>query len=139
MKKIHSITFNTAARKISVEVDDSHIDYFSRDDYVAAFPDREADWDALEASQNQQPIAPTVPQSLSRAQARAALILAGLIDQVQPAIDTIADPLQRALVQNDWDNRSTFDRDNPTLLSLSSALGLTDAQLDGLFIEGAKR
>ena len=135
---MNSIKFNVAEKTITVNVDGAEVTFYDGESYKTAFPEREADWDALEASQNQQPIAPTVPQSLSRAQARAALILAGLIDQVQPAIDTIADPLQRALVQNDWDNRSTFDRDNPTLLALAEALGLTDAQLDDLFVQGAK-
>lgn len=84
------------------------------------------------------PDKPIVPQVLSRAQARGALILAGLIDQVQSAIDSIEDPLQRALVQNDWDNRLDFQRDYPHLLSIASAMGLTDEQIDQLFIEGAK-
>lgn len=79
-----------------------------------------------------------VPQKLSRAQARGALILAGLIDHVQPALDAISDPLQRALAQNDWDNRQDFERDHPQLLAIAAALGLTDEQLDQLFIEGAK-
>lgn len=84
------------------------------------------------------PDKPIVPQVLSRAQARGALILAGLIDQVQPAIDSIEDPLQRALVQNDWDNRLDFQRDYPNLLTIASAIELTDEQIDQLFIEGAK-
>lgn len=74
-----------------------------------------------------------VPQSLTRAQARAALIVSGLIDQVQPAIDAIQDPVQRALVQNDWDNRLTFERNNTTLLALSGLLGLADGAIDELF------
>lgn len=74
-----------------------------------------------------------VPQSLTRAQARAALIVSGLIDQVQPAIDAIQDPVQRALVQNDWDNRLTFERNNTTLLALSGLLGLADGAIDDLF------
>lgn len=87
---------------------------------------------------NEQATAPVIPHSITRAQARAALILAGLIDRVQPAIDAITDQLQRALVQNDWDSRGTFERDNSTLLTLAAALGLTEVQLDDLFIQGAK-
>lgn len=78
-----------------------------------------------------------VPQKLSRAQARGALILAGLIDHVQPALDAISDPLQRALAQNDWDNRLEFERTHPQLLAIAGALGLTDEQIDQLFITGA--
>lgn len=85
-----------------------------------------------------EPLPEPIPQKLSRAQARAALIMAGLIDQVQPSIDAISDPLQRALAQNDWDNRLEFERDHPQLLAMAAALGLTDEDLDQLFIEGAK-
>lgn len=91
--------------------------------------------DYVEPDDQQQP-AP-VPQKLSRAQARGALILAGLIDHVQPAIDAIEDPLQRALAQNDWDNRLEFERPHPQLLAIAGALGLTDEQIDNLFITGA--
>lgn len=71
--------------------------------------------------------------SITRAQAKAALIISGLIAQVQPAIDAIPDPLQRALAQNDWDERLHFERSNPTLAAMAAALGMTDAQLDDLF------
>jgi len=72
-------------------------------------------------------------QPITRAQAKAALIITGLIAQVQPAIDAIPDPLQRALAQNDWDERLHFERSNPTLSAMAAALGMTDAQLDDLF------
>jgi len=78
-----------------------------------------------------------IPMSLTRAQARAALIITGRIEAVQPIIDAIADPTQRALAQNDWDNRLMFERDNPTLLYMAMAMGLTEADLDDLFILGA--
>ena len=78
-----------------------------------------------------------VPQSITRAQARAALIVSGLIGLVQPAIDAIEDPVQRALAQNDWDERLHFERSNPTLLSLAASLGWNDDQLDELFRLGA--
>lgn len=52
-------------------------------------------------------------------------------------IDAITDPLQRALTQNAWDRAATFERQNPVLLSLASALGMSDAQLDALFVQAA--
>jgi hypothetical protein len=39
---------------------------------------------------------PAVPASVTRRQAKQALALAGLLDQVQPAIDAIEDPVTRA-------------------------------------------
>jgi len=71
--------------------------------------------------------------AITRAQAKAALIVTGMISLVQPAIDAIEDPLQRALAQNDWDERLHFERNNPTLAAMAAALGMTDAQLDDLF------
>lgn len=74
---------------------------------------------------------------ITRAQAKAALIINGLIGNVQPAIDAIEDPMTRALAQNDWDERLTFERDNPTLVGMAAALGMTDEQLDALFVQAA--
>lgn len=75
----------------------------------------------------------TVPSSITRAQAKLALLGAGLLDQVQPAIDAIADPTQRAATQIEWDDRLTFERSNATLIALASSLGLDDKALDDLF------
>lgn len=79
-----------------------------------------------------------VPESVSNAQARAALIVEGLIDLVPPAIAAIEDPVERALVQNDFDNRDTFERHNGRLLTLVTALGLNAEQTDNLFRRAAQ-
>lgn len=79
-----------------------------------------------------------VPQSITRAQAIGALILSGLDDDVQPAIDAIENPMHRKLAQNDWDNRLTFERDNPTLIGLAAAMGMSESDLDQLFIQAAQ-
>lgn len=78
-----------------------------------------------------------VPQSITRAQAKLALLGAGLLAQVQPTIDAIPDPVQRQAAQIEWDDRLTFDRDNPTLAALAAGLGLTEMQLDELFVTAA--
>ena len=52
---MNSITFNIIKNTLTITAEDGAVtDYTSRADYVAAYPDREADWDALEDSQNQQ-------------------------------------------------------------------------------------
>lgn len=84
-----------------------------------------------------EPEAPIVPPSVTRRQARQALLLAGLLDQVQVAIDAIPDAVQRGLLQIEWDDGQTFDRDRPTVLTIGAALGLDDAGLDQLFIAAA--
>lgn len=86
-----------------------------------------------------QPTAPpAVPQVVTRRQARQALLLAGRLQDVQPAIDAIADPLQRGMVQIEWDDSQEFHRTRPTLVSLATAIGMTDADLDALFVQAAQ-
>ena len=78
-------------------------------------------------------IEPTISTVVSRAQARKALAIQGLLSLVQPAIDSITDPLQRTLAQIDWDDAQVFERNNQTLVMLAASLGLTEQQLDELF------
>ena len=91
---------------------------------------------ALETADLSHP--PPVPKSVTRRQARQALLLAGLLSQVQPAIDAIPDATMRSLVQIEWDDSNEFDRDRPALIGLATALGMTSAQLDQLFITASK-
>ena len=78
-----------------------------------------------------------VPQSVTRAQAKLALLQAGLLGSIQPAIDAISDATQRTASQIEWDDRLTFERSNGTLVTMATALGMTDAQIDALFIAAA--
>ena len=78
-----------------------------------------------------------VPASVTRRQARQALLLAGLLDNVQPAIDAIPDATTRGMAQIEWDDSQMFERHRPLLIQLGTALGLDDAALDNLFIEAA--
>ena len=80
----------------------------------------------------------SVPASVTRRQAKQALLLNGLLANVQPAIDAIPDTTQRAMIQIEWDDSQVFERDRPALIALGSALGLTDIQLDNLFIEAGQ-
>ncbi len=78
--------------------------------------------------------APAVPQVVSRYQALAALMQAGLLDAVQAwATDPGTDPLYRLA----FEAAAEFRRDSPTLAAGAAALGWSDAQLDGLFIAAA--
>ena len=83
------------------------------------------------------PAPPMVPQVVTRRQARQALLIAGKLAQVQPAIDAIAEPLQRGMVQIEWDDSQTFERQRPTLIALATAIGMDDADLDSLFTAAA--
>ena len=81
-----------------------------------------------------QPPAPpsAVPTSISPAQARLALLHAGLLDQVEAAVAAGDRATQIA-----WEMATVIERSSPTVVALSAALGLTDAQLDALFTTAA--
>lgn len=85
-----------------------------------------------------------VPQEVTRRQGIQALIIrkdaAGVSykSKVQPAIDAIVDPMQRALMQAEWDESQTFQRQRPALIQMATAIGLTTpAQIDDLFVFAA--
>lgn len=84
-----------------------------------------------------------IPQEVTRRQARTALALAGKLALVQGCIDAIPDAMQREVVQIEWDDSQTFQRQRPTLVALATGaapygLGMTLAELDALFVEAAK-
>lgn len=73
-----------------------------------------------------------IPQSISRFQARAALLAAGLLSDVEAAV-AAADPF----AQLAWAEAQEWRRDSPTLLALAHGIGLTDTEIDDLFIQAA--
>jgi hypothetical protein len=78
-----------------------------------------------------------VPQVVTRRQAKQALLLADKLSLVQPAIDAILDPTQRALIQIEWDESLEFERTRPSLIAMGTAIGLDSAGIDALFITAA--
>lgn len=76
-------------------------------------------------------VVPTVPV-VSMRQARLALNAAGLLGQVEAAVESSTED-----VRIEWEFSSELRRDWPTLVLLAGALNLTDAQLDALFIQAA--
>ena len=77
-----------------------------------------------------------VPDRVTMRQARLALHAAGILSQVQPAIDALPEP-PRTLAQIEWDYSSEVFRNREFVNMLSSQLGLTDEQIDQLFIQAA--
>ena len=80
------------------------------------------------------PLPPSVPQSVTRFQALAALHLAGHLPAVQAIMDAPETPILAKLA---WDNALSFERSSPTLASLAAVLGLTSQDLDALFTAAA--
>ena len=77
---------------------------------------------------------PYVPQVVTNFQARAALLAAGLFDQVNEAL--LAQPINSTARQA-WEYANELTRNGTLVNSVSEALGLTSAQLDDLFRQAA--
>lgn len=75
-----------------------------------------------------------VPISITRRQCKQQLLLLGLLDQVQPMLDAIPDPTEKAMMQIYWDDSQEFERNHPQLIAMAQGLGLTDEQIDQAFI-----
>lgn len=81
-------------------------------------------------------VRPQVPDSITMRQARLCLHKHGLLPGVQPAIDALPEP-DKTAAQIEWDYSATVERDRGFVLQVAQALGLSDQQLDELFIEAA--
>ncbi len=90
----------------------------------------DGEWTVVDSTEQPTP----VPQSVSRFQARAALHLAGLLDQVE---GLMVDPSAPTLARLAWADAQEFKRSSPTIASMAQALGLSDADVDALFISAA--
>ncbi|GGW30452.1 hypothetical protein [Vreelandella hamiltonii] len=78
-----------------------------------------------------------VPESVTSRQGMEQLIRSGLDEQVDDAINGIADSVERKLARNWLDKASIWERNNPQLLAISNALGLSTQDVDSLFIQAA--
>jgi len=72
------------------------------------------------------------PSVITPLQARKALRASGLYTQVTEYIQTLTEE-----EQEEWEYAVQIERTNPILVKGSAALGLTEEQLDSLFILGA--
>lgn len=77
-----------------------------------------------------------VPQSVTMRQARLALHAAGLLSGVDAAIASMQEPAKTAALI-EWEYASAVERNAGLVPAMASALGMTDAQIDDLFITAA--
>lgn len=77
-----------------------------------------------------------IPQEITMRQARLVLLEHGLLANVQTAINSLPEP-NKTKAQIEWDYSNALQRDNSFVAVLGAALGLTDEDVDNLFIEGA--
>ena len=80
------------------------------------------------------PPVPAVPEAVTRFQARAALLQTGLLDAVEAAVAAAEDPL----IAIAWADTTVWPRTSPTIAALAAAVGISDAEIDQLFITAAQ-
>jgi len=80
---------------------------------------------------------PGVPQSVTMRQARLALHAAGLLTSVDAAIAAMDEP-DKTAASITWEFAQTVDRGFGMAPQLAAALGMTETQIDDLFIAAAK-
>lgn len=79
------------------------------------------------------PPPPEIPQTVTMRQCRIALLDAGLLDAVKSSIATMpGTDGERARI--DWEYAQEVRRDWPLIGYMAGDLGLTDEQVDGLFM-----
>lgn len=78
------------------------------------------------------PAAASVPEVVTPFQARAALRAAGLLSQAEALVATGDD-----ITKDAWEYATEFRRSSPLLTGLAAQLGMSEQQLDQLFIEAA--
>lgn len=83
------------------------------------------------------PAPPVVPASVTMRQARLALLGAGLLDDVDAAINAMPSP-QKEAARIAWEYSQEVQRHNGVVAALGPLLGLTDAQIDDLFLTAAQ-
>lgn len=89
-----------------------------------------------------EPIPVRVPSKVTRRQARQALLLAGLLDDIPVAIAALDDGTPEGnqtmrLAQIEWEDSLEFERARPLVVEIGQAIGLNSEQLDALFVTAA--
>lgn len=79
-----------------------------------------------------------IPTAVSRAQGKAALIQRGLWPSVLNYAASIEDETERQLAEVALNDTTDWQRSSPFLNAAAQALGLTDEQIDELFIEASQ-
>lgn len=107
-----------------------------------AIPGVEPGWVWSVASGFEAPTAPPVslvPQLVTFRQAKTQLQIAGMWDGAIAAANAIVDPIEKIKMVNLLLDSTVYERTRPELVSFAkSTLGLTDTDIDNLFIAAEK-
>lgn len=80
----------------------------------------------------------TVPEMVTRAQGKVALIQAGLWNAVVSAVDAIVDPVEKEIALVALNDTVTWQRNSPFLNQMAEALDISEQAMDALFIAAAQ-
>lgn len=80
---------------------------------------------------------PQVPQFISFAQGKRAMIRRGYWQAANDFVDSIEDETERLLAQSALHDPQEFHRTSPFLNYLAGVLEISDSEIDEMFIEGA--
>ncbi|WP_395055181.1 hypothetical protein [Polaromonas sp.] len=83
------------------------------------------------------PVATPKPLAVTMRQARLALLRAGLLTKVNDAV-TAMPGVEGAAARIEWEYSQEVQRDKALVKALVPVLGLTDAQLDALFLDASQ-
>lgn len=78
-----------------------------------------------------------IPESVSRAQGKAALLAAGMLSSAEGFIDSLEGD-EKILALIAFNETNEWRRDSPFLNQVATALGITQEQMDELFLEASK-
>jgi len=78
---------------------------------------------------------PPIPTTVTRFQALAVLAAGGYLPTIKTYIATLGEDNITRLA---WENATDWERTSPTLNALAAMLGLSDAQVDDLFIAASQ-
>jgi len=78
-----------------------------------------------------------LPRVATARQIRLALLDAGLLDSVQTAFDDLKEPL-KTKAQIEWEYATEIDKNSPLIQKLYPKLGLSEEQLDDLFVAASE-
>ena len=78
-----------------------------------------------------------VPREITMRQARLVLHAAGKLAAVEAAVSAMPEPPREA-ARITWDYSQTVERRNPFVVMLAAQLGMSDADLDALFVAAAE-
>lgn len=78
---------------------------------------------------------PPIPSTVTRFQALATLSAAGHLPTIRTYIATLD---QDNITRLAWENAADWERTSPTLAALATMLGLSDAEVDDLFVAASQ-